>query len=329
MAAGRGGCRRSRRQPRGLPGGSDGPAGLLPSHLGRVPRLRLAGGPATRRPGRPGTTGGRASVGVPTWRGRRRGGRTRHRARPGRPARRRRRHGSGGARCRRPGPRSRRSSARHSTASAPWPTWGTISSGASTLGDAGRPSPSRSRADGGHHDGAAVGHLLEPGVDVAAELHEREVGTERRRAGPAGGPSRWPRSRPAPARRGDGRRGRRGDRRARARPPAPDRRRWSDGQVLGRVHREVGPAVEHGLLHLLHEHALAAEGADRRVGAGVARGLHQDQLDVQAGVHGLQQRGHVLGLPAGQGTAPGRQAQRRAGSPGAQGRSNRSRRTSA
>ena len=33
-----------------------------------------------------------------------------------------------------------------------------------------------------------------------------------------------------------------------------------DGQVLGRVHRDVGPAVEHGLLHLLHEHAGAAHG---------------------------------------------------------------------
>ena len=42
-------------------------------------------------------------------------------------------------------------------------------------------------------------------------------------------------------------------------------------QILGRVHREVGAAVEHGLLHFLHEHARAADrvqigasGRDRR-----------------------------------------------------------------
>ena len=44
------------------------------------------------------------------------------------------------------------------------------------------------------------------------------------------------------------------------------------GQVLGRVHRDVGAAVEHGLLHLLHEDAGAADRVDGHVGALVAGG---------------------------------------------------------
>ena len=44
-------------------------------------------------------------------------------------------------------------------------------------------------------------------------------------------------------------------------------------QVLGRVHGHVGPALEHGVLHLLGEHALAADLPDRPVAHPVARGL--------------------------------------------------------
>ena len=40
-------------------------------------------------------------------------------------------------------------------------------------------------------------------------------------------------------------------------------RRGGRRQILGRVHGEVGAPVEHRLLHLLHEHTLAAERVDR------------------------------------------------------------------
>ena len=63
------------------------------------------------------------------------------------------------------------------------------------------------------------------------------------------------------------------------------------GQVLRRVFREVGPAVEHRLLHLLDEHAGPAHLVDRHVGATVAAGLDDDELDVTA-----EQRRHPLGL---------------------------------
>ena len=100
----------------------------------------------------------------------------------------------------------------------------------------------------------------------------------RPRAAPAGAPSRSRRAR----RREVGER--RADERVarvaalghgREHEPGGRRRR----QILGRVHREVGAAVEHGLLHFLHEHARARRSrGSARLGA-VAGGLDDDELD--------------------------------------------------
>ena len=51
------------------------------------------------------------------------------------------------------------------------------------------------------------------------------------------------------------------------------------GQVLGRVDGEVGPPVEDGRLHLLREHALAAQLPDGHVEPPVALRLDHDELD--------------------------------------------------
>ena len=61
------------------------------------------------------------------------------------------------------------------------------------------------------------------------------------------------------------------------------------GQVLGRVHRDVGAPVEHRLLHLLHEHAGAADRVDRDVGARSPVVVTIDELGVAA-----EQRGDAL-----------------------------------
>ena len=66
--------------------------------------------------------------------------------------------------------------------------------------------------------------------------------------------------------------GRHGGRPGRRRPPGPGPSGVARRQVLGRVDGEVGPAVEHGGLHLLDEHALAAQLPDRDVLALVAGG---------------------------------------------------------
>ncbi len=51
-------------------------------------------------------------------------------------------------------------------------------------------------------------------------------------------------------------------------------------QVLGRVDGEVGPAVEHRGLHLLHEHAPAAQLPDGDVGPPVAHRVDHDRLNL-------------------------------------------------
>ena len=56
-------------------------------------------------------------------------------------------------------------------------------------------------------------------------------------------------------------------------------------QVLGAVHREVGAPVEHGGLHLLGEHALAAELVDGHVEAPVALRVDDDELHLDRRVH--------------------------------------------
>ena len=59
-----------------------------------------------------------------------------------------------------------------------------------------------------------------------------------------------------------------------------------DREVLGRVHGDVGAPVEHGLLDLLDEHALAADRVQRHVLAAVAGRLDEHQLDVAPGRRG-------------------------------------------
>jgi hypothetical protein len=63
-------------------------------------------------------------------------------------------------------------------------------------------------------------------------------------------------------------------------------------EVLGGVHREVGPALEHRLLHLLREHARAADRVEVGVLVAVAGRRDEHQFCVLA-----QQLGDALRLP--------------------------------
>ena len=123
---------------------------------------------------------------------------------------------------------------------------------------------------GGDDDRVEPGGLLEPGRDVAAQLREgevRPVGGELRAA--ADGPGRDAGSGRQEVERcadqrisrvaafGYGR-----DRQARS---------GRGGQILRRVDREVGAAVEHRLLDLLHEHAGATHGMNGSVDLLVTR----------------------------------------------------------
>ena len=107
------------------------------------------------------------------------------------------------------------SSARHSTASAPCPTCGSITVGSSTLGRrarrarAGRAPRPRPRS---RRSRAAFSSRV---GDVAAQLGEREVGAQRPRAARAAAPNRCRSRAPAGARRASSRRARRAGR------PAP------------------------------------------------------------------------------------------------------------
>ena len=134
------------------------------------------------------------------------------------------------------------------------------------------------QSGGSHDDGVEVGRLGQPGVDVPSQSGEGEVGPDPCQLGttPHGsgshtGADRQPvecRAHERVARvvaLGNG-----GD----DQPVGRFRR-----QVLGRVHGEVGPAVEHRRLDLLHEHALAAHLPDGDVGTPVAGGLDDDGLD--------------------------------------------------
>ena len=75
------------------------------------------------------------------------------------------------------------------------------------------------------------------------------------------------------------------------------------------MHRDVGPTVEHGLLDLLDEDALAADGVQRHVLAAVAGGLDEHELDRRAGRVASTALGDGLGLRRASG-APPRRAQR-------------------
>ena len=85
------------------------------------------------------------------------------------------------------------------------------------------------------------------------------------------------------------------------------------GQVLGRVHGQVGPPVQHRLLHGRGEDALAAEGGRRHVAAPVALGDHRDQLDPQLRPGRPQPVDHQPALGEGEGAPPRGQPQGPAG----------------
>ena len=267
----------------------------------------------------------------------RRAGRSRRRARPGTPARRRPRPGWSGARWR-PAARRRRV------------VGGTALDGQRPLGHLRQHHRRLQHLDdpvveveleaidggGGHHDGVEAVGLGQTGGDVAPQPGEGEVGTQPGELGPASHRSGGHQAthRESVERRADEHVAGIGPLRHRGQHQLVGR---SAGQVLARVHGEIGPTVEHRGLDLLDEDALAAHLPDRDVEAGVGDGLHDDLLDgdldpaAPAGVG--QQRGDVVGLPQGQGAAPGRgpEVHRLLGHHGsfAGYRSNRSRRASA
>ncbi len=220
-----------------------------------------------------------------------------------------------------PGRRRRRASAsrtagsstRHSTARAPWPTWGSTTSGSrtSTTMPSGADQPSRSMAALATTTAAtsptpAAG---QPGGQVAPQAGEDEIGPEVGQLHPASGRAG-----------GHHRSGGQG-----VEPPTDQHvpcigplghgrqhqvghgQLGGGGQVLGRVDGGVGLAPDHGRLHLLHEDALTPELFERDVGAAVPGGLHHHQGG--GGARGLQQPGHPGGLPQRQRRAPGGQSE--------------------
>ena len=168
------------------------------------------------------------------------------------------------------------SSSRHSTASARLADLRQHRVDVEPLGDVVGQAEAVERG-GRHHDGV-VRQPPWPAASACSRAGSRSAG----RGGgagarPGGAAIRWPPPRPRAGRRawsptsasrGSPRSGHGGEDEAGHR----DRR-----QVLGAVHREVGAAVEHGGLHLLGEHALAAELPDRHVEAAVALGVDHDE----------------------------------------------------
>ena len=172
------------------------------------------------------------------------------------------------------------SSARHCTAMAPCPAWGSTSVVDST--SVTRCSQPKSLHGGhGHHHGRhrTVLAARHPSLHVAPQVGEDEIGPQEGQL------------RSAPGRPG-------GDQPAggQVSQPAPDQPiagvgplghggqdevvRHDRGQVLGRVHGDVGPAVGHRLLHFGHEDALAADLVQRR-GGHVTLGAHHQDVDLQ------------------------------------------------
>ena len=171
------------------------------------------------------------------------------------------------------------------------------------------------------------GTFAEAGGDVAAQLDEVQVGPDRGQLGP-----------PAHGARGHGRARRQVGRavrpisasaasRRRRKAPIAQRVVGDRREVLGRVHGDVGPAVEHGLLDLLDEDALAADGVQRDVLAAVTGRLDEHQLDVAPG-RPPELVGHAPGPasgPAGCRGWPGARGSTRRLSGGRTGRSPRRR----
>ena len=173
-------------------------------------------------------------------------------------------------------------------------------------------------ARGGEHDGVVLRRFLQSGVHVAAQLREREIRTGGCELRPAsnrtGGDARADRQ--VVERRADEhvtRIAALGNGREHE-PLGRDRRK-----VFRGVLRQVGLSVEHRELHLLDEHAGAAELVDRDVGPLISAGLHDHELDVAA-----EQLGHALGLPARQRAPSRREAHQVSWSARGSGRSNSS-----
>ena len=152
--------------------------------------------------------------------------------RPGRPARAPPGCDRGRTRPSPAGPARRSSSARHSTASAPCPTWGTICSTVSTSATRSL-RPRRSSAARATTMAPPSGTLPRRVSTLPAQVVEDEVGPEHGELGPAADRHRWPPVPRAPDRRAWTRPARRGRRPAAARPPARGRpAAGSDGRSL-------------------------------------------------------------------------------------------------
>ncbi len=100
--------------------------------------------------------------------------------------------------------------------------------------------------------------------------------------------------------------------------------RRRSGQILGGVDRDIGAAVEHGLLHFFGEHAQATDRV--QIGGLVAISGRADQyeLDVAA-----DERADALGLPPRERTRAGRDSDHSVSTVGSVGRSKREARASA
>ena len=178
----------------------------------------------------------------------------------------------------------------------------------------------------GHHDRAVDRDLRQPGLDVAAQLLEPQIGARPADLAP-------PPNRPG----GDGRAGRHVDRGGQPTSASAAVRRSQKAastqtllgcrpQVLGRVHRQVGAPVEHRLLDLLDEHALATDRVEGHVLARVTARLDERQLDVEPGL--AECGGDEFGLGCRLGAPAGGESQRphRAGGQLNRGRTGRPRR---
>ena len=80
-------------------------------------------------------------------------------------------------------------------------------------------------------------------------------------------------------------------------------------EVFGGVHGGIGATVEHGLLDLLDEYALAADRVQRHLLLAVSRRLHEDQLRRPPSDR-RDRRGDDLSLGSGLRAGAGRQAER-------------------
>ena len=207
------------------------------------------------------------------------------------------------------------------SASAPWATWGTMTAGSS--GSATSPSrPRRSRPAmastiASNRWAAARRVSMLPRSSAKVRSGRRYASWARRRTEPvATVPPVGISSKRAPTRasRGSARSGTA----AMTRPSGVPAR-----QVLARVHRHVGPPVEHRGLHLLDEDALAPDLPERSVAVTVAFGGDDDQLDRRRRTGVPQSRWPRSRPASGPGRCPGSRCGRRDGGGALRGRTGR------